>query len=170
MLQVLCGPLGNKLFQHLTSGPRRIGPYQFVAAAPSPVIMLEVTARELPTPFLVRTGGRVLLSEYLSERIAAYAGLSLPDYAHLIALCGVLQARVLQLNPLLVPEDLIHDSPVACVLARRCFLDEFFPVVEAPQLCPGCQTFYRRLLPPGEMAAVRAALEKLVPGIALEGR
>ena len=158
MIQVLCGPLGHPLLEVLQTGPVRIAPYQFVAAALRPRLTLEIVDRELPAPFVAQLGGRVLLTAHLVDTLAAYARVSRHDYLRMVTLCGVAQARVFQRNPLMRPEDLYHREPTGCLFARRYLLEDYFHPLESPHICAGCRKFYGHLLPRREFAALREVI------------
>ena len=158
MIPILCGPLGNPLIQLLQADEVPFGPYRFVAAALRPRVSIEIVDRELPAPFVAHPGGRVVLTSHLVDTLAAYARAPRHDYLRMMAVCGVVQARVFQRNPLLRSEDLYHHEPTRCLFARRYMIEEYFQPLESPQLCAGCRRFYRELLPRREFFGLKEAI------------
>lgn len=141
------------------------GPYRFGgggAECPSTAgVRLEVVERELRAPFVARGPRDAVVTTHLADEIALYAGITRSRYLQGMALCAVVQARALALNALLRPEDLRHAHPACCLLSERWILEDYFQLVESPQICRGCRLFLRDLCPAEEVAALEAHVAAL---------
>lgn len=136
-------------------------PYFFCSDAVPRDVVLEITARELRAPFLVRGPGEAVITTRLSREIADYAGLRMEEYLHTIALCAALQARALALNPDLRPDDFRHAQPSACLMAEHLQLEDYVALLESPRVCLGCRHFLQQLVPRDEVRALEALLDTI---------
>ena len=129
------------------------------AISPQPgSIVLHLDPRASIYLFRVSRKKGVLVSTYDSRRISRYAGLPHELYLLVLSMLGITQWRALTLNPLLRPEDLLHDRPASCLYAQRLFPEDYVRDLEEPRICPYCRHFYRSLCPYTEVVALDAIL------------
>ena len=85
---------------------------------------------------------------------ARYAGISQSAYLILCGLLGISQWSVLNLNPLLRPEDLMHPQASNCLFVRPDGIQNFALLLEEPRVCRGCVDFYHCLGADSEVIAL----------------
>ena len=125
---------------------------------PPPPFRLVVTDDTEPRLFRADRERGVLVSTYQSEGICFYAGIERSTYFRLCALLGRIQWTALELNPLLVEEDLSHQTPSRCLFAPQPFKQDYALVLEDAQVCHGCMEFYQCLAAERELLALRTLL------------
>ncbi len=80
--------------------------------------------------------------------VSWYAGIEHDRFLFICALLGLTTWKILTLNPLLVPEDLLHPESDTCLFASRTNRQGYtllFDRFDKPSICPGCIAFYRCL-------------------------
>ncbi len=122
---------------------------------------LTITGDRRPALFNVDRARGVSVSMYQCEGLCQYAKLDRNAYFRLCALLGKIQWRALVLNPLLVEEDLTHESPSRCLFAPQTYKQDCALVLENPFVCSGCVEFYRCLGAEREMAALHSLLDEI---------
>lgn len=106
---------------------------------------LNITRQIMPAPYTVCKRRGVTLSMWQSEGICRYAGISQNAYLILCGLLGMSQWSVLNLNPLLRLEDLMHPKESKCLFVRPDGIQGFALFLEEPRVCRGCVDFYHCL-------------------------
>jgi hypothetical protein len=101
----------------------------------------------------------VAVSTWQSEGITRYAGIDRTNYFLLCGALGLLQYRALALNPLLQPDDFLHDSDNGCLFSTRPLKQEYALLLERPHICPGCVQFFDCLGCEPEVGALLDVLE-----------
>ena len=112
----------------------------------------------------------VFISTWQSRGIALYAGFSLDTYFLICALLGAAQWRVLESNPLLVSEDLIHSGDSRCLFTAQSCKQDYALLLEKPYVCRGCFEFFRCLGADSEMLALKRVLEERAAAQTVPGR
>ncbi len=121
-------------------------------------IRLNITRQIMTAPYTVCTRRGVTLSMWQSEGISRYAGISQNTYLVLCGLLGISQWSVLNSNPLMRPEDLMHPQASRCLFVRPDGIQNFALFLEEPRVCQGCVDFYHCLGADSEVTALLDAL------------
>lgn len=124
-------------------------------------IRLNITRQFMTAPYKVSTRLGVTLSMWQSEGICRYAGISQNAYLILCALLGISQWSVLNSNPLLRLEDLMHPQASNCLFVRPDGIQNFALFLEKPRVCRGCVDFYHCLGADREVIALLDTLATL---------
>lgn len=119
---------------------------------------LHLTPERLPEPFRVSPDRGVVVSTWDSDGVCAYTGIRVDRYVLISSLLALSQWRVLQRNPLLRIEDLIHPAGVRCVFGEQKSVQDFALLLDPPVICPGCVDFYHCLGADTELIALREVI------------
>jgi hypothetical protein len=142
--------LGNRLLRH----------YRFSGGSSGGAVSVRVVSEWPGRLFWVDREGGVYVSSAQSDGIALYLGMPRARYLFLCALLGLVQWRALDLNPLLVPEDLLHHNPPRCVFADPMRLEDYVVTLDEVRLCPACMNFFRCLGVEPELLDAAAHFER----------
>ena len=121
-------------------------------------VALYMTDAPTETLFHARVATGVAISTWQSAGICSYAGLSVSSFLLLCTLLGLTQWRALVLNPLLRPEDMIHETRSRCLYARLEAKQDYALLFEDPHICRGCNDFYHCLGADDELVALQTSL------------
>ena len=111
------------------------------------------------TPFLASNVHGVFIFTHQSEEISRYAGIDRDVYLLICCVLGLIQWRVLQLNPLMVSEDfVVCEEPPLCLYAARSSLRDYALAFERPFVCTSCLEFFRCLGAEPETLALQEVL------------
>ena len=129
-------------------------------------VCVTVTGLCNTTPFLASIVNGVFVFTHLSEEICGYTGIDRDMYLLICCLLGLVQWRVLQLNPLMVWEDfVVCETPPLCLYAERNAMEDYALAFERPFVCTPCLEFLRCLGAEPETLALQEVLERVsLPG------
>jgi len=96
-------------------------------------------------------------SDALSHYCRAPRGL----YLALLATLGLVQACALRRNPLLRPEDLMHQQPGCCLFSACDSFDALARALDEPRICAGSVAFYEALLVAPEVNRLQSFAEAM---------
>lgn len=123
---------------------------------------LTITNVPLPALFSLDLDQGVRVSTFRSVGISQYLGLEVDTYLLTCSLLGLMQWRVLALNPLLRPEDFLQHESDFCLYSNRSSVQEYIPLLEEPAVCQGCHDFYHCLGADGELRVLDAMLKHII--------
>ena len=115
----------------------------------------------MPAPFTVSQDEGVTVSMWQSKGICHYARIAESSYAALCSLLGLSQWHVLNANPLLKLEDLIHPPSQHCLFVKPDPFHDYALILEDPFVCRGCMDFYHCLGADTELLAVIDTLSSI---------
>ncbi len=95
-------------------------------------------------PFTVGPRG-VYVTTWQSDGISRYLGISKVEYLLLQTVLGLMQWRVLALNPLIHMNDFVHLEDCHCLFAPRENFADYALLADDPCICGGCRDFYHCL-------------------------
>ena len=121
-------------------------------------VVLYMTDAPTETLFHARVATGVAVSTWQSAGICSYAGLSVNSFVLLCTLLGLTEWRALVLNPLLRPEDMIHEISSRCLYTRLETKQDYALLFEDPRICRGCNDFYHCLGADEELVALQTSL------------
>lgn len=122
------------------------------------VAHLEITTEPLGALFTIQSNRGLRISTWRSAGIAHYAGLRPESYLVLCSLLALTQWRALVLNPLLCPEDFIHEPDIQCLFTTQGPTLDPALALEKQTICPGCRSFYHCLGTDEEIRALDSAI------------
>ena len=105
------------------------------------VAYLEITTEPLGALFTIQPNHGLRISTWRSAGIARYAGLRPESYLALCSFLALTQWRVLAMNPLICPEDFIHEADISCLFATKGPTQDPALALEKLTICPGCRAF-----------------------------
>ena len=132
-------------------------------AAFSPIPLRPVSVRlceESRWLFSVSREEGIRVSTFDSVPISRYLGVEEAEYLMLGALLAMAQWRVLHVNPLINPEDWIHEPDTGCLFSAQESVQEFALVTEHGLVCPSCSGFYCCLGAETELALILGLAER----------
>jgi hypothetical protein len=143
------------------------GHFRFVSPPARPggagrgAVRLHFTADRQPEPIMVDPERGVTVSTWDVDGACRYAGIDEQTYLLICSLIGISHWRVLDVNPLLRPEDLRHPPGVHCLYMDARHVADFALLLDEPRVCAGCADFYHCLGADTELLALREVLNEL---------
>lgn len=116
--------------------------FQFGLPSGSPTWNLVITQISMDTLYVLDSSRGVIVSTWQYGSVARCVGLSSNEFLLLCSLSGLIQLRCLEMNPLLIPEDLLHCTSSTCLFAVKQSKTQFLLNSEVPKLCRSCRAFY----------------------------
>ena len=135
-----------------------------------PGAALTITNVPLPALFSLDLDQGVTVSTFRSVGISQYLGLEVDTYLLTCSLLGLMQWRVLALNPLLRPEDFLQHESDFCLYSNRSSVQDYIPLLEEPAVCQGCRDFYHCLGADGELHVLDAMLRHIISASSVRER
>ena len=105
--------------------------------------------------------GGVTISAWQSDGICHYLGIQRESYFVVASMLGLTHWITLVRHPMLIAEDLIHESPGRCIFAKARTIQDYCLLLESPHVCNDCLDFYRCLGAELEIEALLRALRRL---------
>lgn len=134
------------------------------ATSENPPISLYITDRPSNTLFSLIPDRGVIVSTCESVGICRYACVEVEGYLLLCSLLGLTQWKTMLRNPLLQPDDFVHDEPRDCLYSCLETKGEAALLLEVPSICQGCRDFYHYLGVDDEILALSEVLDTIKAG------
>jgi hypothetical protein len=130
----------------LLLGNGRQDRFRFLETPAPDAVKLTISPDPSACPFSVSRNQGVMTYTFQSDVICGYVQTSKDVYLLICSILGLIQWRVLSLNPLLIGEDFIVDEdPPGCLYAKRATIQEYALAFERPYVCYPCLEFFRCL-------------------------
>ncbi len=116
--------------------------FEFGLSTGCPTRNLFITEVPMNALYVLDPSRGVTVSAWQCGPIARCIGLSSDEFLLLCSLSGLVQLLCLELNPLLIPEDLLHRMPSTCLFAIKQSRTQLLLSSEVPRICHLCRDFY----------------------------